>query len=152
MTFQEYVFEPCWEALHISPHLHDALGCYIDFDRSEPTSFLHLSSHVFVGTTRNFTGALLTRFFLGFVEASFFPGALFLLSKWYKRDELGLRTAILSCGLLISNAFGSLIASGILSGMQGKLGFTAWRSVALMRGQAFSPSFILGGFFTSKVH
>ena len=102
----------------------------------EPTFFLHLSSHVFVGTTHNFTGTLLIRFFLGFVEASFFPGALFLLSKWYKRDEIGLRTAILSCGLLISNAFGSLIASGILSGMQGKLGFAAWRSVALMRGSS----------------
>jgi MFS family permease len=48
----------------------------------------------------------LTRFFLGFIEAAFFPGALFLLSKWYKRSELGQRTALLSCGSLISNAFG----------------------------------------------
>lgn len=78
-------------------------------------------------------GALLTRFFLGFVEAAFFPGALFLLSKWYKSCELGLRTAYLSCGILMSNAFGSLMASGILSGMQGKQGHAAWRSVALMR-------------------
>ena len=75
----------------------------------------------------SFTGALLTRFFLGFIEAAFFPGALFLLSKWYKRDELGLRTALLYCGSLISNAFGSLIASGILDSMDGKLGRAAWR-------------------------
>jgi hypothetical protein len=54
-------------------------------------------------------------------------GALFLLSKWYKRSELGLRTAILSCGGLLSNAFGSLIASGILDGMEGVLGHAAWR-------------------------
>lgn len=72
---------------------------------------------------------MLTRFFLGFVEAAFFPGALFLLSKWYTRGELGVRTAMLSCGSLISNAFGSLIASGILSGMEGKLGHAAWRYV-----------------------
>ena len=32
----------------------------------------------------SFVGALLTRFFLGFVEAAFFPGALFLLSKWVR--------------------------------------------------------------------
>ena len=32
----------------------------------------------------------------GFVEAAFFPGALFLLSKWYTREELGLRTTILA--------------------------------------------------------
>ncbi len=33
------------------------------------------------GITTNFVGALLCRFFLGFVEAVFLPGALFLLSK-----------------------------------------------------------------------
>jgi len=70
----------------------------------------------------SFTGALLTRFFLGFVEAAFFPGALFLISKWYKRDEIGLRTAILYCGNIIGDAFGALIASGILEGMNDALG------------------------------
>ena len=80
---------------------------------------------------RDFSHLVVCRFFLGFVEAAFFPGALFLLSKWYTRSELGVRTAVLSCGLLISDAFGSLIASGILDGMQGKLGHAAWRSVRL---------------------
>lgn len=93
----------------------------------------------------SFVGGLLARFFLGFVEAAFFPGALFLLSKWYKRNELGLRTAILYCGQsnytlrllsganrvipgsLSSNAFGGLLAAGILDGMQGQLGHSAWR-------------------------
>ena len=54
-------------------------------------------------------------------------GAVFLLSKWYKRSELGLRIAILSCGSMLSNAFGSLIASGILDRMEGVLGRAAWR-------------------------
>jgi len=89
---------------------------------------------VLTGITTNFTGALLTRFFLGFVEAAFFPGALFLLSKWYTRKELGYRTAILYCGNLISNAFGGLIAAGILSGMQGALGHSAWRWLFYIEG------------------
>ena len=89
----------------------------------------HTLTSILVGVTKNFVGALLTRFFLGFIEAAFFPGALFLLSKWYTRRELGVRTALLSCGSLISNAFGSLLASGILDGMEGKLGHAAWRSV-----------------------
>jgi len=89
---------------------------------------------VLTGITHNFVGALLTRFFLGFVEAAFFPGALFLLSKWYKRDELGLRTAILYCGNLSSNAFGSLMASGILSDLDGKLGHAAWRWLFFIEG------------------
>ncbi|KAL0950044.1 hypothetical protein HGRIS_010052 [Hohenbuehelia grisea] len=89
---------------------------------------------VLTGITKDFVGALLTRFFLGFVEAAFFPGALFLLSKWYTRHEIGLRTAILYCGNIISNAFGSLIASGILGGMQGKLGHAAWRWLFYIEG------------------
>ncbi|RPD66729.1 MFS general substrate transporter [Lentinus tigrinus ALCF2SS1-7] len=103
------------------------------------------------GITKDFVGALLTRFFLGFVEAAFFPGALFLLSKWYKRSELGVRTAVLSCGSLISNAFGSLIASGILDGMEGKLGHSAWRWLFYIEGAltmfvAISAIFILPDF------
>jgi len=89
---------------------------------------------ILTGITHNFVGALLTRFFLGFVEASFFPGALFLLSKWYTKRELGLRTAILYCGSLISNAFGPLIAAGILNGMDGDLGVAGWRWLFYVEG------------------
>lgn len=86
------------------------------------------------GITKNFAGILACRFFLGFVEAAFFPGALLLLSKWYKRDELGLRTSILFCGLLLSIAFGALIASGILDTMEGVLGHAAWRWLFFIEG------------------
>ncbi|KAI1786687.1 MFS general substrate transporter [Ganoderma leucocontextum] len=102
----------------------------------------------------NFVGALLTRFFLGFVEAAFLPGALFLLSKWYKRSELGTRTAVLYCGNIISNAFGALIASGILDGMNGKLGRSAWRWLFYIEGAltvfvAICAIFILPDFPTT---
>jgi len=40
----------------------------------------------------------------------------------------------LSCGSLLSNAFGSLIASGILNGMEGKLGHAAWRWLFFIEG------------------
>lgn len=75
-----------------------------------------------------------TRFFIGFTEAAFFPGAWFLISKWYTRRELSQRTALLSCGSLISNAFGSLIASGILDTMEGRLGYAAWRWLFFIEG------------------
>ncbi|KAG7097006.1 hypothetical protein E1B28_004400 [Marasmius oreades] len=89
---------------------------------------------VSTGFTTNFSQALLSRFFLGFVEAAFFPGALFLLSKWYKRNELSQRTAMLSIGSLISNATGSLIASAILSSTEGLLGYAAWRWLFFIEG------------------
>lgn len=82
----------------------------------------------------SFYGALVTRFFLGIVEASFFPGALFLISKWYKHNELGSRTTLLFCGNIISNAFGSLIASVILDTMDGVLGKTGWRWLFYVEG------------------
>lgn len=79
------------------------------------------------GIVQNFTGMVVVRFFLGFVEAAFLPGALLILSKWYTRRELTTRNAMLFCGNLISNAFSALIGAGVLSNMQGTLGHAAWR-------------------------
>ncbi|KAG2754198.1 MFS general substrate transporter [Suillus brevipes Sb2] len=98
-----------------------------------------------------YAGAVLARFFLGFAEGPFYPGSLFLISQWYKRDELALRVALVSCGIPISNAFGSLIASGILQGMQGKLGQAAWRWLFYVEGSitmfvAICAMFILPDF------
>lgn len=64
------------------------------------------------GVTHNFSGMVAIRFFLGFVEAAFLPGALMILSKWYTRKELTTRNALLFCGNLISNAFSSLVGAG----------------------------------------
>lgn len=79
------------------------------------------------GVVTNFSGMVAIRFFLGFVEAAFLPGALMILSKWYTRRELTVRNAILFCGNLISNAFSALVGAGVLSNMQGTLGHAAWR-------------------------
>lgn len=86
------------------------------------------------GLTQGFWGALTSRFLLGFVEAAFFPSAIFMLSKWYTRKELGSRTALFTCGMLVSNAFGALIASAVLDSMQGVLGFAAWRWLFFIEG------------------
>ena len=79
------------------------------------------------GIVNNFAGMVVIRFFLGFVEAAFLPGALLILSKWYTRRELTTRNALLFCGNLISNAFSALVGAGVLSNMQGVLGHAAWR-------------------------
>ncbi|EPT00465.1 hypothetical protein FOMPIDRAFT_1036789 [Fomitopsis schrenkii] len=86
------------------------------------------------GVTRDYTGIIICRIFIGLPEAAFYPGAMYLLSRWYTRKELAFRGAIIYGGLLISNAFGSLIAAGILSGMQGKMGIAAWRWLFYIEG------------------
>ncbi|KAG1734636.1 MFS general substrate transporter [Suillus lakei] len=89
---------------------------------------------VLTGITTNYTGAVVARFFLGFAEAPFFPGAVFLVSGWYKLDEVALRIALVSCGSCLSSAFGSLFASAILHGMQDKLDQAAWRWLFYIEG------------------
>ncbi|KAK0450164.1 MFS general substrate transporter [Armillaria borealis] len=79
------------------------------------------------GVTHSFKEILICRLFLGIPEAAFYPGTIYLLSSWYTKKELAFRSAILFSGLLISNAFGSLMAAGILGGMEGVRGIRAWR-------------------------
>lgn len=86
------------------------------------------------GAIHNFTGAVLCRFFLGCVEASFFPGSLLFLSRWYTRKEMQLRVTILNTGNLAAQGFGGLIAAGILSNMEGGAGLRAWRWLFIVEG------------------
>jgi hypothetical protein len=60
------------------------------------------------------------------MQAAFFPGAVFLLSCWYTKKELALRTAILFSGSQLGNAFGTLLARGILT-LDGAHGLAGWR-------------------------
>lgn len=74
------------------------------------------------------------RFILGLVEAPFFAGVLFYLSKWYTKSELNLRMSIFYSGSLLSGAFGNLIAAGILHGLAGKRGLSAWQWLYIIEG------------------
>ncbi|KAI2625013.1 MFS general substrate transporter [Hypoxylon sp. NC1633] len=80
----------------------------------------------------NFGGLIAVRFFLGFVEAAYFPGCLYYLS--YTRKELGLRTAMLYSGALISGAFSGLISAGITQNMNGVRGLGAWQWLFIIEG------------------
>lgn len=84
--------------------------------------------------TQSYGGILAARFILGFVEAPFFPGVLFYLSKWYTKKELNFRMALFFSGNLIAGAFGNLIAGGILSGLDGARGLAAWRWLYIIEG------------------
>ncbi|PWI68526.1 hypothetical protein PCL_01615 [Purpureocillium lilacinum] len=87
----------------------------------------------------SFGGLVAARFFLGFVEAAYFPvdnqpGCLYYLSCWYTRKELSVRTTYLYAGSLISGAFSGLIAAGITSNMDGAKGLRAWRWLFIIEG------------------
>ncbi|KAF2687311.1 permease of the major facilitator superfamily [Lentithecium fluviatile CBS 122367] len=82
----------------------------------------------------NYGGIVAARFMLGIVEAPFFAGVLFYLSKWYTKDELAKRNAIFYSGSLVSGAFGNLIAAGILDGLAGEMGMSAWQWLYIIEG------------------
>lgn len=83
---------------------------------------------------QTYQGLLAIRFFLGFVEAAYFPGCLYFLSAWYTRKELGFRTAILYSGSLLSGAFSGLVSAGITNSMDGLHGLRAWRWLFIIEG------------------
>ncbi|KAF1959948.1 permease of the major facilitator superfamily [Byssothecium circinans] len=83
---------------------------------------------------KSYGGIVACRFILGIVEAPFFAGVLFYLSKWYTKEELAKRNAIFYSGSLVSGAFGNLIAAGILDGLAGERGMSAWQWLYIIEG------------------
>ncbi|KAL4797889.1 major facilitator superfamily domain-containing protein [Aspergillus venezuelensis] len=90
-------------------------------------------SAVTAGVT-SFSGLVAVRFFLGIVEAPFFPGGFYVVSSWYTQKELALHTAILYSGLILATAFSGLIAAGIFAGLDGARGLTGWQWLFIIEG------------------
>jgi len=59
-------------------------------------------------------GYLTTRLLLGLMESGYIPGGLYVLSTWYTKKELALRTALYFVGNMLASATTGLIAFGIL--------------------------------------
>lgn len=74
----------------------------------------------------------IVRFFLGVVEAGFAPGILFLLSSWYRKNELATRFALYYTASAFSGALGGLLAGAITGNLNGKGGIAGWRYLFLV--------------------
>lgn len=73
------------------------------------------------------------RFLLGLFEAGFSPGAVYLISMYYKRYELQWRLSIFFCASILSGAFGGLFAYA-LAHMDGVGGYGGWRWIFIIEG------------------
>ncbi|KAK4947466.1 hypothetical protein LTR10_013834 [Elasticomyces elasticus] len=76
------------------------------------------------------------RLLLGFMEAPFSVGVLFLISSWYTRSELALRNALFTSAPMIGNAFSGLVSAAINKHLDGALGKEAWRWLFITGGAA----------------
>lgn len=66
-------------------------------------------------------------------------GALYLFSSWYTKKELAKRISILYAAGQMSGAFGGLLGSAIMWGMDGKAGLPAWRWLFIIEGSICFP-------------
>lgn len=78
---------------------------------------------------------LAVRAILGVAEAVFFPGAIYYLSAWYTKRELGKRIAALYIAQQFGNAFGGLFAAAILQ-LDGHHGIRGWQWLFIIEGSA----------------
>ncbi|KAH7080811.1 MFS general substrate transporter [Paraphoma chrysanthemicola] len=74
------------------------------------------------------------RFLIGFFEGSCFVGVQYVLGSWYKRTEIGKRTAIFACAAYVGTMFSGYMQSAMIAGMNGKSGLAAWRWVFIFDG------------------
>ncbi|KAJ5650990.1 uncharacterized protein N7484_004713 [Penicillium longicatenatum] len=85
---------------------------------------------------KSYAHLVVLRILVGSVEAGFAPGVLLVLSSWYKRTEQSKRFGVYISAAVLSGAFGSLIAAGIVDGLEGAHGLRGWRWLFIVEGAA----------------
>ncbi|KAJ5537452.1 hypothetical protein N7513_010638 [Penicillium frequentans] len=78
---------------------------------------------------------LAVRAILGAAEAVFFPGAIYYLSAWYTKMELGKRIAGLYIAQQVGNAFGGLFAAAVMQ-LDGARNIAGWQWLFIIEGSA----------------
>lgn len=78
---------------------------------------------------------LAVRAILGAAEAVFFPGAIYYLSAWYTKMELGKRIAGLYIAQQVGNAFGGLFAAAVMQ-LDGVRNIAGWQWLFIIEGSA----------------
>ncbi|KAH8589733.1 MFS nicotinic acid transporter-like protein [Bisporella sp. PMI_857] len=86
-----------------------------------------------LGVCTNLAGFIVARMFLGITESGLFPGVVFYLSMWYKRNETHYRVALFFSAASLAGAFGGILAYGI-SFMRGVGGYAGWRWIFILEG------------------
>lgn len=81
------------------------------------------------------------RTFLGIAEGGLFPGVVFYLSMWYKRQERQFRVALFFSAASLAGAFGGILAWGIAH-MAGIVWTNGWRWIFILVRTFFLVEFI----------
>lgn len=86
-----------------------------------------------MGFAKHWWQIAILRTMLGFFEAGFFPGCVYLISCWYVRYEVQKRLAAFYLVSSMASGFAPLLASGLMQ-MDGLANFSGWRWIFIMEG------------------
>ncbi|KAE8417797.1 major facilitator superfamily domain-containing protein [Aspergillus pseudocaelatus] len=117
------------------------IPCNIVLKRTTPRIWLPTLTLVWgivatlLGVVQNYAGYLVSRTALGIAESGLFPGVVFYLSMWYKRNEQHYRVALFFSAASLAGAFGGVLAWGIAH-MRGVGGYNGWRWIFILEGLA----------------
>ncbi|KAK4052702.1 hypothetical protein OIV83_001989 [Microbotryomycetes sp. JL201] len=81
----------------------------------------------------NYGTYLATRALLGLTECGYIPASLFVISTFYRRDEIAKRTAFFFTGSYLATATSGLLAYGILQ-LEGRNGLAGWKWLFIVEG------------------
>ncbi|KAI9301884.1 major facilitator superfamily domain-containing protein [Cunninghamella echinulata] len=84
-------------------------------------------------TVSNYSQLLAYRFLLGVFESGFFPGVIYYLTLFYKKNEMATRIALFWGSTVAAHAFAGVLAYGILQ-LRGARGLAGWQWLFLIEG------------------
>lgn len=90
-------------------------------------------SVTFAGFSKSMGGLLTARVFIGIFEAGMFPGCLFLIGSWYRREELMSRMAWFMVSNDVAGVLSGLLGAG-LGSLNGKAGYSGWSWIFFVEG------------------
>lgn len=85
------------------------------------------------GFVKNYGGLLVTRALIGLSEGGLFPGVNYYITRFYRREECGIRMATFFSAATLAGAFGGILARGIAE-MDGVGGLEAWAWIFILEG------------------
>ncbi|KAJ5083185.1 hypothetical protein N7456_012612 [Penicillium angulare] len=115
------------------------IPCNIVLKKTTPRTWLPTLTLIWgivatlLGVVQNYSGYLASRFFLGVAESGLFPGVVYYISMWYKRNEQHYRVSLFFSAASLAGAFGGILAWGI-GHMRGVGGYSGWRWIFILEG------------------
>ncbi|KAL6243467.1 hypothetical protein RBB50_009459 [Rhinocladiella similis] len=85
------------------------------------------------GFQKTYPSAVVIRFFIGALEAGFYPGIVYYITFWYRQEERSFRIAFFSAGTTLSGAFGGCLAYGVAL-INRRAGLKGWQWLFVIEG------------------